>query len=199
MNVKVMSFLVVVFGGMFAVGAAVAPTRVATADEWTPIAPVPVDHDYMIDMLHTVPTKSCQMQLVEYLYRESDLLADAYADHLEDRFWRHDRLRKFASELADATGPDDWRRASLLVWIAHRETRLARNPRLLGTEDNGRAAGPWQVWGNRYGSPFRALTAYKMLVAEPSAWSLPKGSEPWVGYPEAASFIADHPFHCTTP
>ena len=148
---------------------------------------------------HSLPAAGRQLRLEDYLYRGAEELADAYADRHENAYWRQDRLRRFAAEIAAATveqlsgDPNDWKYAGTLLWIAHRETRITRRPRLLGTEDGGRAAGPWQIWGGRYGSPFRARTALAMLLHEASGWSLPQ-HEPWVGYPECARWLAEHPF-----
>ena len=103
-------------------------------------------------------------------------------------------VRARAGELAQF-GPDAaWSYAVTLACIAHRETRIASNPGKLGDQDNGRAAGYWQIWERRdHADRFSADTALEMLINQPgSSWSLPKG-HPWTGYPECNAWLAAHP------
>lgn len=104
-------------------------------------------------------------------------------------------VRARAGELAQF-GPDAaWGYAATLMWIAHRETRIASDPSKLGNQDDGRAAGPWQIW-KQSGHPmdrFQASSALDLLIRESSSsWSLPKW-HPWIGYPECARWVATHP------
>ena len=173
------------------------PTRAVALTDDAPSA-TPSTGVELPAMQQALPEPGRNMRLVEYLYRGAQEMADAYADRHENAYWREVRLRALAGEIADAAelvGSQgvDWKYADTLLCIGHRETRFARNPRTIGTEDNGRAAGPWQIWGNRYGSPFRAATAMAMLLAEASSWSLPQ-KEPWTGYPACAQWIEEHPF-----
>jgi hypothetical protein len=150
-----------------------------------------------------LPEPVRQVRLRAYLYRLADELSDACADRHENPWGRMMRLRSFADAIATALEADwrtpmmledDWKFAATLVWIAHRETRIARNPAQLGDQDHGRAHGYWQVWQWHGRDPFAAETALDMLLTEPgSSWSLPRGA-PWVGYPEAARFLEEHPF-----
>jgi hypothetical protein len=145
-----------------------------------------------------LPEPGREVRLQAYLYRLADTLADAYADRRElpgNRFERLSRLAAAVERAATASSlPQtlDWRYAAMLLWIAHRETRLCHAPRLLGTEDNGRAHGYWQVWDWKHRDPFSADTAMDMLIKNPGAWYLP--SLPWTGYPDAARFLEEHPF-----
>jgi hypothetical protein len=144
----------------------------------------------------------------------TETLSDAYADkpHLsrfggtsgENESARWERLGRFTRDVLGAVrsragelaqfGPDAaWGYAATMVWIAHRETRIASEPKLLGDQDQGRAHGYWQVWEWHGADPFMASTALDMLIEEPgSSWSLPKG-HPWLGYPECARWLATHP------
>jgi hypothetical protein len=146
-----------------------------------------------------LPEPGREVRLQAYLYRLADTLADAYADRRELPGNRFKRLNKLATELQQAamaqrSEKDDWKYAAILMWIGHRETRLCHAPRLLGTEDNGKAHGYFQVWSWKNRDPYSADTAMDMMIKNPGAWSLPATSEPWVGYPEAAGFIREHPF-----
>jgi len=103
-------------------------------------------------------------------------------------------VRARAGELAQF-GPDAaWKYAVTLACIAHKETRISSNPSKLGDQDNGKAAGYWQIWERRdHADRFSAATALDMLVHEPtSSWSLPK-NHPWTGYPDCAKWLAAHP------
>src|SRR5215472_14165671 len=111
------------------------------------------------------------------------------------------RLRALTTSIEEAladrigdVGPHDWRYGVTLLYIAHRETRLARRPRDLGDEDQGRAHGMWQIWSWKKMNPFAPATALDMLIENPGAWSLGPRSTPWVGYPECARFIETNPF-----
>jgi hypothetical protein len=130
-------------------------------------------------------------------------LADSYAERNEPPAGRATRLSAFTLDVLRAVDSRPtmkiervaWPYAATLVWIAHRETRIAANPKLLGDQDHDRAAGPWQMWdeGKWKGRDrWSADTALDMLVEDAGAWSLPE-VEPWVGYPEAAAWIASHP------
>jgi hypothetical protein len=103
-------------------------------------------------------------------------------------------VRDRAGELAQF-GPDAaWDYAATLMWIAHRETRICSNPAKLGNEDNGKAAGPWQMW-EQPGHPadrFQASSALDLLIRDAHAWYLPM-RQPWLGYPECARWVAAHP------
>jgi hypothetical protein len=102
-------------------------------------------------------------------------------------------VRARAGDLAQF-GPDAaWGYAATLIWIAHRETRIASDPSKLGNQDNGRAHGYLQVWSWKNQDPYVMSTALDMLIEEPGpSWSLPKG-KPWLGYPECARWLAAHP------
>jgi hypothetical protein len=155
--------------------------------------------DVSVLTVHALPEAGREMRLQAYLYRLADTLADAYADRRELPGNRFERLSKLATEVAHAaivqrTERDDWKYAAILMWIGHRETRLCHAPRLLGTEDNGRAHGYFQVWSWKGRDPYSADTAMDMMVRHPGAWVLPETSEPWTGYPEAARLIREHPF-----
>jgi hypothetical protein len=129
-------------------------------------------------------------------------LADAFAEragqpHAEPAPMRAARLDAFTLEVLEATrplgSPRAWRYAVTLVFLAHRETRIARSPRLLGSEDDGRAAGPWSIWPSVHaGDAFRAKTALRVLLEHPGAWSLPDGA-PWLGYGACSRWLARHP------
>ena len=105
-----------------------------------------------------------------------------------------DNIRS-AVEASSLSRADQWGYGVTLIYIAHRETRIARNPRLLGDQDQGRAHGPWQIWSWKGKDPFDAATALEMMIEVPeSSWSVPKKT-PWLGYPPAAAFMAAHPRH----
>jgi len=149
--------------------------------------------------------------LYDYLRPLVEQLADSYAErpgsgskHAERPDLRQYRLDEFTSDIERAFRDDwrtpmlrergeDWKYAATLVWIAHRETRIARNPRVLGNEDAGHAHGPWQVWAWKGLSQWLASTALDMLIENPGAWSLPKGT-PWLGYPDCEKWVREHPF-----
>jgi len=103
-------------------------------------------------------------------------------------------VRDRAGDLAQF-GPDAaWGYAVTMVWIAHRETRIASDPAKLGNQDNGKAAGPWQMW-DQPGHPadrFQASSALDLLIRDAHSWYLP-ARRPWVGYPECSRWIATHP------
>ena len=144
----------------------------------------------------------------------TETLSDAYFDRPhatrfgmsngEPEIGRQMRLDTFAHDVLSAVraragelaqfGPDAvWGYATTLVWLAHRETRIASSPRRLGSEDNGRAHGYWQVWSWKNQDQYAASTALDMLIAEPeTSWSLPR-AHPWTGYPECSRWLAAHP------
>ena len=102
-------------------------------------------------------------------------------------------VRDRASELGQYGDDAAWKYAATLVWIAHRDTRIASDPSKLGNQDEGRAHGYWQIWSWRGMDPYRASTALDMLLADPGrSWSVPKG-HPWTGYPACAAWLAAHP------
>ena len=173
---------------------------VARADE--PWAPMPSLSSVEAPLLlpgAPLPPPVRSVRMREYFYRLAEELADACADRHEPPVGRELRLRLWASQIeegvrAEALPPgDDWRYGALWFWVGHRETRLARRPEQLGSQDGGRAHGPLQVWAWRGMNPYEPMTALDMLVHDPHSWSLPKDA-PWTGYPEAASWIAEHPF-----
>lgn len=180
------------------VGVFFPSTRAAAVTD--PAAEPSVDSQQDLGLFtHALPEPGREVRLQTYLYRLADTLADAYADRRELPGNRFERLNKLAQELKEAalsfrSEKDDWKYAATLLWIGHRETRLCHAPRLLGNEDNGRAHGYWQVWSWKKMNPYSTDTAMDMLIQNPGAWSLPAGSEPWIGYPDAANFIKEHPF-----
>lgn len=179
-----------------------AHAPVAAVDDAAPMPERSVEIMAHLATSFPEPVRSVRMR--EYLYRASDHFADAYVDRNEDQLGRVTRLERFASGIADALEADwrigvvgddyDWKYGLTLVCIAHRETRIAKNPAKLGNQDNGRAHGPWQIWGWHGRDPMSAETALDMLfVAPSSSWSLPK-DQPWIGYPECAKWMHEHPF-----
>lgn len=149
-------------------------------------------------MAHVLPPPGREARLVEYAYRLADQLADAVFDRRELVGNRYARLHGLAERVVAACTTRlppgrDWRYAAMLMWIGHRETRLCSAPRKLGNEDNGRAHGYWQIWSWKKLNPYSEETALDMLLQDPGAWYLP-APEPWVGYPDAARWIHEHPF-----
>lgn len=191
---------VAALGAVLAVSlAAASRSPVAMADE--PMSGLRIEPIALMPPVRAaaLPAPVREARMTDYLYRLADELADAYADRHEDPDARRMRLMAWVRPVVQATqseglGPDvDWKYAATWFWIAHRETRLARRPRQLGSEDGGRAHGPLQVWTWRGMNPYAPETALDMLVHNPGAWSLPM-RDPWIGYPDAAAWISEHPF-----
>jgi hypothetical protein len=201
--------LLMVLGGSLGACAVAALFGVASvsASEPLTIDPAMTSPDHEVEVMPhlacALPQAVRSVRLREYLYSMADEMSDAYADRKEDPRGRITRLEHFANGIADALeadwriptlGDNDWKYGATLVCIAHRETRISRDPRKLGNQDNGRAHGPWQIWSWHRQDPFSATTALDMLLTEPtSSWSLPK-KQPWIGYPDCAKYIAAHPF-----
>jgi hypothetical protein len=138
-------------------------------------------------------------------------LSDAYTDKPhknrlgqqdpgEPAWGRVQRLDAFTRDVIDAARritdtTAAWNYAGLLVWLAHRETRIAASPEKLGDQDEHRAAGPWQMWvqaDRPTADRFSAAEALSLLLRAPGAWYLPAGA-PWAGYTACARWLAAHP------
>jgi hypothetical protein len=132
-------------------------------------------------------------------------LMPAYAErNLETKEDRLARWTTFANECADAVEAAGVKEQAeyvvSLIFIAHRESVLAKNPRHVGNEDEGLAFGPWQIHEWKGMDRARAATALDLLIHAPGAWSLP--SKPWLGLaadkrlnrPSAVAYLHAHPF-----
>ena len=178
------------------------------------VAPAYPEAHLSIPTEATIPPLEQEDPWFSTLRARVEMLSDAYVDKphthhglpagepLAGRLTRLDQfthgvldaVRARAGELAQF-GPDAaWKYAVTLACIAHRETRIARDPSKLGDQDQGRARGYWQIWERAdHADRFSAATALDMLLKEPkSAWSLPS-IHPWTGYPECAAWLAAHP------
>ena len=171
--------------------------------------PAPAPSESALSAAAVEPRNEEHDALYDYLRPLVEQLADTYTErpgqkHAERSDLRENRLEAFVLDIERALQADwrtpmlrergeDWKYATTLVWIAHRETRIARNPRVLGNEDQGKAHGPWQIWTWKDMDPWKASTALDMLIENPGAWSLPKGT-PWLGYPDCEKWVREHPF-----
>ena len=192
--------------GKHVAGAPDVPSAAATSN----LVSVPVPQAVVVDVLGEAPIDPWYEELRGLV----EQLSDAYADkpHLgqfgglagEKPGARAQRLGRFTDDVLAAVraragelaqfGPDAaWGYAVTLAWIAHRETRIASEPKMLGNQDNGKAAGPWQMWDHP-GHPdrFQASSALDLLIRDSHAWYLP-ARQPWLGYPECARWLAAHP------
>lgn len=132
-------------------------------------------------------------------------LMPAYADRLETPEARKKRLTAFAYDVADAVEDaavvEQAEYVVTLLWIAHRETVLARNPFDVGDCDQGTSLGPWSMKEWRNVDRYHAAGALKLLLTAPSAWSLPS-PKPWLGLvydkrlnrPSAVAYLRAHPY-----
>jgi hypothetical protein len=145
-------------------------------------------------------------------------LTPAYAERgKEPKEMREARWTMLASECADAVEEsgltEDQEKWSLaLLWIAHRETILARDPCHIGIGDcdQGLAGdSPWQIHADvdeslKGWDRMRCKTALALLRKQPDAWGLPHG-KPWLGLvadrgkhgvnrPSVMEYVRAHPY-----
>jgi hypothetical protein len=149
------------------------------------------------------PSAAAPAAAVDPLTEElAELLATfvpAYAEHesAESLAGRRAQIAHQISDAARESYPDNpaqgRRIAILLAFIGQRESRFAKNPGVLGHQDQGLAHGAWQIHAYGGENPYLATTAMHLMKAAPGAWGLPGTSTPWTGYAPAAEYIARHP------
>lgn len=148
-------------------------------------------------------------------------LTPPYAErNIETPENRRARWTTFALECADdaqADGDDHpLERTLMRIWIGHRETLLAKDPRHVGDEDGGCAHGPWQLhddrpacggvlpYAKRDDRATQRAVATILFRQSPAAWSLPS-PDPWNGIvadrgkhgvnrPSIVEYMRAHPY-----
>lgn len=136
-------------------------------------------------------------------------LTPPYAErNLESAEMRRARWTNFAIECADAveaSGVKEQVEYTLtLIFIAHRETLIAKDPFNVGNCDEGTSLGPWSMKEWNGVDRYHAAGALKLLLAAPGAWSLPS-PHPWLGLaadrgkhgvnrPSVVEYMRAHPY-----
>lgn len=138
-------------------------------------------------------------------------LTPPYAErNFESADDRKARWTNFALQCATAVQESDvpWNEQHeyvlTLIWIAHRETLIAKDPFNVGNCDEGTSLGPWSMKEWRGVDRWSASGALTLLLAHPQAWSLPQ-PKPWLGIvadrgkhgvnrPSVMEYLRAHPF-----
>jgi len=135
--------------------------------------------------------------------------------HYESPEIRKARWTVFANDCADAVQASEVKEQAeytlTCIWIAHRETILARDPCHIGIgncDDGVAGNSPWQIHAEgdyKNMDRMKATTMLAMLRKSPSAWGLPSGGKPWLGIvadrgkhgvnrPSVMEYLRAHPF-----